>query len=231
LEQSAELLASVLEDRTRIQRSPSALPRPAAGTSRQTTDSIGARWATAATSGPRPNPAHGRPSRHRAADGPRARAASRQDQRQIAGHGGRPRHRRPLERHLAGVAPWNATLRTNRACARPRAEAIAPRSCPSRRPVPRPPPRNGEPFSGAHLWHSLSQREREVARLYANGNSHKELARLAGIAPATARAHLAAVYRKLGVNTKVALLRRIEGLDAELVPTASLAGTNQQEIE
>jgi DNA-binding CsgD family transcriptional regulator len=53
----------------------------------------------------------------------------------------------------------------------------------------------------------LGRREREVARLYARGMSHRAIARSMGIAPATVRNQLRAGFRKLGVSNKVELAR------------------------
>jgi DNA-binding CsgD family transcriptional regulator len=47
---------------------------------------------------------------------------------------------------------------------------------------------------------SLSPREREVATLCAGGHSYREIASHLGIAPTTARNHIAAVHRRLGVS-------------------------------
>jgi len=55
----------------------------------------------------------------------------------------------------------------------------------------------------------LSPREREVARALANGHSHKMVAKLLGIAPATVRNQTQAVYRKLGVDNRAALARLV----------------------
>lgn len=52
---------------------------------------------------------------------------------------------------------------------------------------------------------SLSAREVEVARAYAGGQSYKEISRALGIAPATVRAHIRTIYRKLDVTTKISL--------------------------
>jgi len=52
---------------------------------------------------------------------------------------------------------------------------------------------------------SLSPREEQVARLYAAGSSHKEVAQALAISPTTVRTHLARVYQKLSVSDKGAL--------------------------
>ena len=54
---------------------------------------------------------------------------------------------------------------------------------------------------------SLSRREWDVAAAFANGMSHKEVARQLGIAPGTVRNHLSAVYAKLRVNDKAELAK------------------------
>jgi DNA-binding NarL/FixJ family response regulator len=56
---------------------------------------------------------------------------------------------------------------------------------------------------------ALSKRELEVARAFASGRSHKEIAESLDTSPATVRGQLQAVYGKVGVTTKVALLRRL----------------------
>lgn len=55
----------------------------------------------------------------------------------------------------------------------------------------------------------LSHREREVATRYAAGASYKEVARDLGLAPATVRHHLRAIYEKAGVTNKAALVKAI----------------------
>ena len=57
----------------------------------------------------------------------------------------------------------------------------------------------------------LSGRERQVAEAYAAGASHRQIADRLFIAPATVRTHLSTIYRKLGVSTKIELLRALEG--------------------
>jgi predicted ATPase/class 3 adenylate cyclase/DNA-binding CsgD family transcriptional regulator len=64
----------------------------------------------------------------------------------------------------------------------------------------------------------LSRRERQIAEAYAAGRNHREIAERLFIAPATVRTHLGAIYRKLGVSTKIELLRTLataDGPDAE----------------
>lgn len=56
---------------------------------------------------------------------------------------------------------------------------------------------------------TLTAREREVARAYAGGQTYRDIAAGLFIAPSTVRAHVGAVYRKLGVSSKIELLRVI----------------------
>ena len=55
---------------------------------------------------------------------------------------------------------------------------------------------------------SLTRREREVARLAATGMSAKEIAQALFVGKRTVETHLASVYAKLGVDSKVQLVRR-----------------------
>lgn len=55
----------------------------------------------------------------------------------------------------------------------------------------------------------LTAKEREVAELFANGYSYKEVARLLNMSPATTRHHLRTIYRKLDINDKVELIGRM----------------------
>lgn len=54
---------------------------------------------------------------------------------------------------------------------------------------------------------TLSQREREVLALLAEGFSAKEIANSLRIAPGTAGVHVMRIYEKLGVNKAVAAVR------------------------
>ncbi|WP_127657712.1 LuxR C-terminal-related transcriptional regulator [Alexandriicola marinus] len=61
----------------------------------------------------------------------------------------------------------------------------------------------------------LSRREAEIATAYAGGATYRQIAERLGIAPTTVRAHIYAVYRKLGVGSKIALSQALGGGDAE----------------
>ncbi|MDR7332240.1 helix-turn-helix transcriptional regulator [Roseateles asaccharophilus] len=52
----------------------------------------------------------------------------------------------------------------------------------------------------------LTQREREVAGLYAGGSSYKEISKRLALSPATVRNHLANIYRKLEVGHRTGLI-------------------------
>ncbi|MCV2869002.1 LuxR C-terminal-related transcriptional regulator [Defluviimonas sp. WL0002] len=56
----------------------------------------------------------------------------------------------------------------------------------------------------------LSAREVEVARAYAQGDTYQMISERLNIAPSTVRTHLARIYRKLGVSTKLELRNLIE---------------------
>ena len=62
---------------------------------------------------------------------------------------------------------------------------------------------------------ALSPRELEIARAYARGASYREIAERLLIAPTTVRTHLSTIYRKLGVSSKIELLRTLERTGAE----------------
>ena len=57
----------------------------------------------------------------------------------------------------------------------------------------------GNPLTG------LSDREQVVAARFAEGMTYREIGEVLFIAPTTVRTHLSAIYRKLGVRSKVAL--------------------------
>lgn len=57
----------------------------------------------------------------------------------------------------------------------------------------------------------LSEREREIARAYADGDNYHRIAERLFIAPSTVRTHLATIYRKLAVSSKLELHKVLEG--------------------
>lgn len=56
----------------------------------------------------------------------------------------------------------------------------------------------------------LGIRELAVIRLFGAGKSHKEIAKKLGLSPVTVRNYIQHVYRKLGIDNKVALARLLE---------------------
>ena len=59
---------------------------------------------------------------------------------------------------------------------------------------------------------SLTKRELEIAEAYADGETYQRIARRLFLAPSTVRTHLAAIYRKLGVSSKLQLLKVLQGV-------------------
>jgi DNA-binding CsgD family transcriptional regulator len=59
---------------------------------------------------------------------------------------------------------------------------------------------------GAALWASLSKRERSIAIKFAEGLTYQQIGEALFVAPTTVRTHLAAIYRKLDVHNKAALI-------------------------
>lgn len=68
------------------------------------------------------------------------------------------------------------------------------------------------PFEARVDWaEKLTGRECEVARAVAKGASNKEIARHLGITERTIKAHLAAIFEKLGVRDRLRLALRVNG--------------------
>ena len=63
--------------------------------------------------------------------------------------------------------------------------------------------------NNASSWASLSKRERAIAVRFAEGLTYQQVGEALFIAPATVRAHLAAIYRKLDVHNKAALVKLV----------------------
>lgn len=65
----------------------------------------------------------------------------------------------------------------------------------------------------------LTERERTVALAVASGQSNKAVARGLGITERTVKAHLSAVFRKLGIRDRMQLVRRLSRLTEVLADT------------
>lgn len=63
--------------------------------------------------------------------------------------------------------------------------------------------------ASASATDALTQREREIVLRYAQGETHASIAAALALSPATVRNHLAHCYRKLAVNNKAELARRV----------------------
>jgi DNA-binding CsgD family transcriptional regulator len=71
-----------------------------------------------------------------------------------------------------------------------------------------------EPMVGADLG-ALTEAEREVARLVADGCSNQAIAAQRRARPQTVANQLAAIYRKLAVSSRSELIARLVDLQAE----------------
>ncbi|MEM8877873.1 MAG: LuxR C-terminal-related transcriptional regulator [Pseudomonadota bacterium] len=69
----------------------------------------------------------------------------------------------------------------------------------------------------------LSDRERQIARAYASGDSYQRIAERLVLAPSTVRTHLATIYKKLGVSSKIELHQLLDQRDATAVTTTDQA--------
>lgn len=77
-----------------------------------------------------------------------------------------------------------------------------------------------DPADGVVLVHlrralpadDLTDREREIAQAFSLGETHREIGERLGISPNTVRRHLANIYEKLGISSKVELDRMISGI-------------------
>ncbi|MGS1117100.1 helix-turn-helix transcriptional regulator [Castellaniella sp. UC4442_H9] len=64
----------------------------------------------------------------------------------------------------------------------------------------------------------LTVRERDVARYVALGHSNPSIADALGITERTVRAHVSAIFEKLGVADRLMLALRVHGIDRQTVP-------------
>jgi DNA-binding NarL/FixJ family response regulator len=72
-------------------------------------------------------------------------------------------------------------------------------------------PRATQPI--ANNWESsLTLREKEVARMAAHGASNQSIAEACGISERTVKAHLSAVFDKLGIADRLALALKVHGI-------------------
>lgn len=83
-------------------------------------------------------------------------------------------------------------------------------------------PASSAPMDNA--WASLSAREAQVARSVSAGRSNKEVAALMFISERTVKAHLGAVFEKLGVRDRLQLVLRL----AASVDTMASSGGEQK---
>ncbi|MER8437101.1 LuxR C-terminal-related transcriptional regulator [Mesorhizobium sp. M1393] len=77
--------------------------------------------------------------------------------------------------------------------------------------------------SKAQTLDALSGRERAVAEKFAAGMTYREIGNALFIAPTTVRTHLASIYEKLGVRTKIGLAAYFAGASGAQ-PAPSLSG-------
>ncbi|GAA3784996.1 hypothetical protein GCM10022403_019740 [Streptomyces coacervatus] len=86
--------------------------------------------------------------------------------------------------------------------------ALAPPPAAAAAPAPARAPgrRSKEPAS---QWESLSETERAIARLVSEGMTNRQVARRVALSPHTVNYHLRAIFRKLGINSRVEVTRYV----------------------
>src|SRR5439155_25689548 len=66
--------------------------------------------------------------------------------------------------------------------------------------------------AGAERLTALTEREREIALLVGGGAANKEIAAHLGVTERTVKAHLTAIFRKIGVNDRLRLALLLNGV-------------------
>ncbi len=74
----------------------------------------------------------------------------------------------------------------------------------------------------AHKKHTLTERERAILRLAAEGHSNPEIAETLGISDGTVRNHISNIYTKLEVNTRESAIRAAQQMRELPKPGASV---------
>lgn len=69
----------------------------------------------------------------------------------------------------------------------------------------------------------LTDRELQIARAYASGDSYQRVAERLVLAPSTVRTHLATIYKKLGVSSKIELHQLLDSRNATTVAATDQA--------
>ena len=83
-------------------------------------------------------------------------------------------------------------------------------------------PGAGTPSTGPSAWTLLSAREAQVARAVSAGRSNKEVAEKMFISERTVKAHLGAIFEKLGVRDRLQLVLRLSANpEPETQPTTA----------
>jgi DNA-binding NarL/FixJ family response regulator len=69
----------------------------------------------------------------------------------------------------------------------------------------------------------LSERQLEVLSLLVEGQANKDICRVLGLSDSTVKTHLAAIFRKLGVNTRTQAVVAVARLNLKLPPSWRLS--------
>ncbi|NUP47904.1 MAG: DUF2791 family P-loop domain-containing protein [Catenulispora sp.] len=89
------------------------------------------------------------------------------------------------------------------------AKGVGPPPVPAARRVPQPAEKPARPRTGPTSLDSLTDRERQVALLVGAGRSNRQIATQLRVSERTVESHMANVYRKLGLPSRVSLARLV----------------------